>query len=130
MAYPKIQWTDADGNQHTVLFQLPPTSKPYRDREATRTDTLSTAGVKQSVWLRTDDFLDITMNYVEVEDDIQAFDDFMDFALQGNSFLYFPDAENDQDSTSYTLEDTSWKPQFACYRYFKFVLRFRKEVEG
>ncbi len=129
MAYPKITWNDGAGNIGTVLFQLPPTSKPYKSYAATRTDTLSTSGVKQSVWLRTDSLMPLVMEYVQIGDDVEAFDTFMQYALQGGEFNFFPDADIDE-SDVYTLDDTSWKPEFALFQYFKFVLNCRKAIEG
>ena len=62
-------------------------------------------------------------------EDIAAFDAFMTYALQGGDFSWYPDADVDQ-HTLYTLEDTTWKPDFAVFQYFKFTLNFRKEVAG
>jgi hypothetical protein len=129
MAYPKITWNDGINPPGTVLFQLPPTSKPFKSLTATRTDVYSTAGVKQSVWLRTDRLMPILMNYVQVGDDIAAFDAFMEWALEGGQFNWFPDADIDN-SFLYTLEDTTWKPEFAILQYYKFTLNFRKVVLG
>lgn len=129
MAYPKITWNDGAGHVGTVLFQLPPTSKPYTSKAATRTDTFSTSGVKQSVWLRTDELMPIVMQLVQVGDDIAAFDAFMTYALEGGDFSWYPDADVNT-SALYTLDDTSWKPEFACFQNFKFTLNLRKEVMG
>lgn len=134
MAFPKITWNDGAGNVGTVLFQLPPTSKPYVWKRPLRTDVYSTAGVRESSWLRTDELLAIVMNYLTVagdRDDVADFDAFMDYAMQGGAFNYFPDADIDQ-SDIYALDpsNTDWKPEFASFQLFKFTLTFRKEVQG
>ena len=83
------------------------------------------------MFLRTDQRLSIMMNYVAIGDDVAAFDTFMDYAMQGGPFNYFPDADVNQ-SDVYALDPstTDWKPEFACFQYFKFTLTFRKEVAG
>ena len=129
MAYPKITYTDSNGPE-TLQFQLPPTGKPYVWLEAARTDTLSTSGVKQSMTKNVAEYLEITMQYAAIGDDMDGWTRFLRYSLLGGPFIYYADGDIDQISANYTLEDTSFKPAFVCMGFQKFALKFRKLVTG
>lgn len=120
MAYPKIVY-----NTTTLLFSFPPVDKPgANELVAERHDSYSTSGLKQSVWERTDEYLELQMKFVP-QTDLAAWTAFLQWALQGNSFYYYPDADVDS-FTTFTLDDTSWKPGFNFKTISKFTLRMRK----
>ena len=120
---PKIVY-----NATTLNFSYPPVQKPNAslDRETQREDSITLTGLKQSIFVRTDEFWNLQMDFVPYAD-LAAWEGFIDWALQGNSFDYYPDSTSGT-HTAYTLEDTGWKPQRAFFGFVKFKLRFRKVV--
>lgn len=127
MANPKIMYTDSNDEAQALLFRYPPVKKPGSWLGAVRTDTIATAGDKQSWHFRTDEFLDLNMAYVEIGEDFDAWDQFLRFALTGDEFEYYPDADVDVHFTC-TLEDTDFKPDFVAYGLRQFQLKLRKAV--
>lgn len=127
MAYPKITYVDANGDAQVLLFQMPPVKHPAAWKTAERTDSFATAGDKQSWHQRTDNFLDINMSYATRGEEIESWNQFLDFALTGDEFEYYPDADADVHET-YTLDDTDYKPEFAFLDTFQFQLKLRKAV--
>lgn len=128
MSYPKITYTPpAGGTTQTLMFQRPPRFVAAFNRVATRHDNLSTAGVKEVVVERVDDFLELTMEYVSLGSSVAAWAAFMAEALQGAQFNYFPDAALG-DVTSYTLEDTDFVAEYKAVGEYTFKVKFRKVV--
>jgi hypothetical protein len=105
----------------------PPTQKPLASElEATRHDSLTTSGIKQSISERVDSFLTLKFTSVPAAD-ITAWSSFMAWALAGNTFTYFPDSTLGA-STDYTLEDTSWLPPKVFFGHTAFTFRMRQVV--
>jgi hypothetical protein len=122
MLLPKIIY-----NSTTLTFSYPPVQKPGTpELETSREDSITLTGVKQSIHVRTDTFFTLQMDSVP-QADLTNWAAFMAWALQGNSFDYYPDATSGT-HTAYTLEDTDWLPKRAFFGYVKFSLRFRKFV--
>lgn len=127
MAFPKIVWVDDTSTENELLFTYPPVQKPASDdREGTRHDSISISGLKQSVLERIDVFKNLQMDFVPTDDAV-AWEAFMEFALGGGTFDYYPDADVVH-FTTYTLEDTDWKPKRNFHLIDKFTLRLRKVV--
>ena len=123
MAFPKIIF-----NGTTLAFSFPPVQKSGTlDREIDRRDSIALSGVKQSIFVRSDKFFPLQMDYVDIAGDLPAWDAFLDYAETGATFDYYPDADVDA-FTTYTLEDTSFNPAFAFFGTAKFKLKFRRAV--
>jgi hypothetical protein len=123
MAFPKITYNN--GTAQTLTFTYPPVAKPgVDDLEQQRTDSISLSGLKQSISVRTDDFFNLQMDFVPIAD-LPAWQQFMQYALTGVQFQYYPDASIGV-FTTFTLEDTKWLPTRAFFGTAKFKLRFRK----
>jgi hypothetical protein len=115
---PKIIYDPGVGDV-TLNFTYPPVQKPGTDdEEATRHDSITCSGLKQSVWERTDEFKILQMDYVPMAD-LPDWKDFIKYALTGGEFKYFVDS-TEPDWVMYTLEDTEFRP--------KFSLKLRKVV--
>jgi hypothetical protein len=110
----------------TLTFTYPPVNKPggSLDREATREDSITLTGLKQSIFVRTDLYWNLQMDFVPIAD-LPNWEAFIDYALQGNQFDYYPDATLGSHIT-YTLDDQTWAPKRAFMGFGKFSLRFRK----
>lgn len=110
-----------------LVFNLPPRFVPYKSYQVTRHDNVSSAGVRETVYERTDEFLEFTMEYVKIGADIQAWDAFIQYALQGGPFNFFPDSTIFV-WTTYTLEDTTWQAAYKSLGMFTFKVRMRRWV--
>jgi hypothetical protein len=125
---PKITYIPvAGGAVLTLLFQRPPRRLAAYNRAAVRHDNVSTAGAKEVVVERVDDFLELEMEFVGKGSDVDAWNAFMAEALQGIEFNYFPD-QNQADYTTYTLEDTDWKAGYQVLANYSFSVKFRKVI--
>ncbi len=125
MAYPKIVY-----NSGVVLnFTYPPINKPNQDElDAERSDTDTIAGARQSVWWRTDVYKTIQVEYVpHIDGDDWAV--FFDWAVQGQPFDYYKDADLPNYAT-YTMEGNNWKSTFNFKEHDKFTLKMRKVVDS
>ncbi len=128
MSTPKITYTPlAGGIAQTLTFARPPRLVAAYNRVATRHDNLSTAGVKETVVERVDNFLELTLEYVGIGSELTAWASFMAEALQGVPFDYFPDASL-PDYTAYTLDDTDWKAEYKSPAQYTFKVVFREVV--
>ena len=127
-AIPKIVWTPIGGvSPSTFYFARQPRNVAAYNRVARRHDNLSTAGVKEVVVERVDNFLEIEMPWVAIGSDVNGWDSFMQAALQGAQFSYFPD-QTQSAYTNYTLEETTWKPEYRAPGQYGFRLTFRQVI--
>ncbi len=126
MAYPKITYT-VGGAVNTLPFTYPPTGVAAYNAVATRHDNLSSSGVRESILERIDNFLEITMAAVLSGTDVQNWNTFMQYALQGGQFSYYPDSSQSS-FTNYWLEGTTWQAAYRAPGLYKFKLKFRQVV--
>jgi hypothetical protein len=125
VAFPKIIYPSGGGT--TLTFLTPARFVPYKVYEAVRHDNVASAGTRETVWERNDTFQEFEMEYVRSGSDIAAWDSFIQSALQGTTFDYYPDASLGS-FTTYTLEDNTWNAAFKQLGIYTFKLRFRKRV--
>ncbi len=126
MANPCIVYPYGD-NSATLLFQRPPRRVPAYSAVAVRHDNVASSGVRESVLERIDNFLDLDMEWVGVGSDVQAWAQFMSYALQGGVFAYYPDSSQDS-FANYWLEDTNWTAAYKAAGQYGFHLKFRQVV--
>lgn len=128
MAFPQIVYTPAGSTASvTLAFVHPPRQVPAYSEKAVRHDNISTAGIRESVLERIDNFLNFEMPFVSSGADVAAWAAFMAYALTGGAFQYFPDASLTA-FTNYTLEDTDWEAAYKSVGLFSFALKFRQVV--
>jgi hypothetical protein len=141
---PKIVYP-ASGVGTTLNFTYPNVEKPGNDDlDVVRSDSMTLSGLRQSMFIRLDRYVHVVFKTVPMAD-LPDIDLFMQYALQGGSFLYFPDA----DSTAYVeceltssggSEPTStnssssatdaWSPTFVCRGFVEFEWWLRKIPGG
>jgi hypothetical protein len=126
MAYPQIIY-DAGSGPVTLQFQRSPRKVPAYEFKATRHDNVASGGVRESVLERIDTFLTFEMEWVGLGPDVQAWGNFMLFALTGGQFAYYPDASQTS-FTNYWLEDTDWTADYKVAGQYTFKLKFRQVV--
>jgi hypothetical protein len=127
MAYPQIIYNPGGAGPVTLLFQRPPRRVPAYNYQVTRHDNISSAGLREAVLERIDSFLELEMEWVADGADVQAWNAFMQFALTGGQFAYYPDASQ-PDFGNYWLEDTSWVAAYKSAGQRTFKLKFRAVV--
>jgi len=126
MAYPQIIYDPGTGPV-TLLFQRPPRRVPAYEFIATRHDNIASSGVRESVLERIDTFLTFEMEWVAIGSDVQAWSNFMLFALTGGQFAYYPDASQPA-FINYWLEGTDWTADWKSAGQYSFKLKFRQVV--
>lgn len=91
---------------------------------ASRHDSITTSGIKQSVFDRIDEFLELSFEDVP-ETDLASWKAFMSWALTGAQFTYYPDATDLLTYFDYTLENTDWRPKWKSWKNYAFTLNMR-----
>jgi hypothetical protein len=130
MSYPipKIQY-DPGGGTVTLTFTYPPIQKPMLDdREAVRHDSMTSSGLRQIALERVDIIKPLQMENVPWGD-LPDWQDFIDFAIEGGQFSYYPDATLTAFQT-FELMDTSFSPKFNVRGLSKFSLKLRLVPDG
>src|SRR5579863_3046145 len=126
MAIPKIIYVSSSGTL-TLQFIYPPSGLPANFMEAVRHDNIASSGVRESIIERIDNFLQLNMRTVLSGLDLQNWSVFMECALQGNPFSYYPDSTLAA-YTNYTLEDTTWDAAWRTPGIYTFKMKFRQVV--
>lgn len=147
--YPKITYPaspPSPGVPTTLNFTLPPVKKPgpypAADQEGVGVASISVSGLKQVMWLRTDTFLHLIMDDVPWAD-MANWKAFIQYAIEGGSFLYYPDATGTA-YDEYWLEDSggsvrnqssntqldAWNPTMGDRQHGQFQLVLRKVPGG
>ncbi len=126
MANPKIVYDPGTGPQ-TLTFLRQPRRVPAYYAAAVRHDNVASSGVRESVFERADNFLDFEMEWVGIGADVQAWNSFVQYAIKGGQFSYYPDFSSTA-FTNYWLEDASWKPDYKAPGQYMFKMKFRQVV--
>lgn len=125
MSFPKIVYTPAGGTEQTLNFVFPPRKVPGYERAAVRHDNISTAGIRESVLEWIDRFFEFSMDWIKAGTDLANWQAFLDDALTGASFAYYPEASQTS-FTNYTLEDMEAKIEYKAPGVYSLSLRFRE----
>ena len=126
MANPQIVYNPGTGNV-TLLFKYPPRSVSGFSMAAAAHDNISSAGVRERVIERIDNFLELEMPFVAVGADLSNWQTFLQFALAGGQFSYYADSSQSS-FTNYWLDDAK---ETAAYRHpgiYSWKLKFRQVV--
>jgi hypothetical protein len=126
MANPQIVYNPGTGNV-TLAFKYPPKNVTGFDMEATTHDNFSSAGVRERITERVDNFLGLEMPYVALGSDLSSWQTFLQFALAGGQFSYYPDASQPS-FTNYWLDDAKQVADYRAPALYKLKLRFRQVV--
>ena len=127
MANPKIVYTAAGGAEQTLNFSSPPRQQPGYLKTAIRHDNISTAGVRESVLERIDAFLEFTMDYIQAGSDLADWAAFLDYALTGSSFAFYPDASQAA-YVNCLLENTDAQMAYKAPGFYSLTLKLRQRV--
>src|SRR5574340_1201072 len=99
----RIKYTPAGGSEQTLTLTYPIRQIPGYSKNAVRHENLSTAGIRESVLERIEHAWTVQIDFVPMSD-LAAWQAFLDHALTGADFDYYP--EGSAVATSYLLEDT------------------------
>jgi len=128
LTVPKIgYYPPAGGGYTTFTFTYPPRRQPFKAYETTRHDNISSAGVRETIVERTDEFLYLEMEYVVAGSDVTAWQTFIQAALLGTSFDYYPDSTLGTYST-YVLEGTTWRADYKSLGMYTFSIKARLRI--
>ena len=111
----------------TIPMLLAQTDSKLQSVTAVRHDNVASSGVRESVLERIDSFLDLDLEWVGTGSDVQAWAQFMSYALQGGVFSYYPDSSQ-SNCVNYWLEDTDWTAAHKAPGQYQFHLKFRQVV--
>jgi hypothetical protein len=128
MANPKIVYDPGSGPV-TLNFQYPPRRVPAYAFEAVRHDNVASSGVRESVTERVDQFLTLELEWILNGADVAAWSAFMQYALAGGQFSYYPDASQAA-FTNYWLEDTQSVARYKAPGKYALSVKFRQAVVG
>lgn len=110
-----------------VLPTYPATGKPFANKlVAVRNDSISGDGHRQTVWSRTEEFLDLTFNFVPWTE-LPNWTRFFKYALKGGNFRYYPDRTTSNYQT-FVLDGTDFTPTYNDKSISKFSVSFRLDV--
>ncbi|MGH9342870.1 MAG: hypothetical protein ACRD19_03800 [Terriglobia bacterium] len=126
MANPQIIYDPGTGPV-ALAFTYPPRNVAAYNFVATRHDNVASSGVRESILERIDNFLEIQMQAVLSGVDVAAWNSFMQFALTGGQFAYYPDSSQGA-FTNYWLEQTTWNAAYKAAGMYSFKLKFRQAV--
>ena len=127
MTNPKIVYTPAGGSEHTLAFASSPQQQPAYFKSAVRHDNISTAGIRESVLERTDEFLELSLRWIRAGTDLAAWQEFLDHALTGACFAYYPEADQAA-FTNCILEGTETKLEWKTPGIYTATLQLRKLI--
>lgn len=127
MANPKILYTPAGGSEQTLNFVSPPSQQPGYLKAALRHDNISTAGIQESVLERIDRQFEIHLEWIRTGADLQNWGAFLDHALTGAPFAYYPDASQSA-YVNGVLVETETRIDNKAPGIYALTLRFRENV--
>jgi len=127
VSYPKIVYTPDGGAEQTLNFTSAPRQQPGYLKSAVRHDNISTAGIRESVLERIDTFLEFSVDYIQAGVDLANWANFLDFALTGAPFAYYPDA-SETGFVNFLLEDTSGTVTYVAPGVYSVKVKFRQQV--
>ena len=111
----------------TLNFALPPREVPAYQKVAVRHDNVSAAGIRESVLERVDEFLEFSMAFIKSGTEIANWQSFLDHAMTGAAFAYYPDASINA-FTNYLLEDTEVTASRKAPGAYSLALKLRKQI--
>jgi hypothetical protein len=111
----------------TLSPSFPPIAKPgAEERVATRHDSDTISGYRQSITERVTKYLTLDFQFVPMTD-LTNWQLFIDYAIKGGAFDYYQDpVAGPTVFETFTLDDTDWKPSFAFRTMAKFSIKMRR----
>jgi hypothetical protein len=114
-------------NGNTFIPAYPPKGKvPVDKQDATRHDSITTSGLRQSITERVDRIVTLDFPFVP-ESDVTNWDAFVSWAIVGGQFQYYPDSTLSSNNT-YQVVDTQLGPEFVSPGFYKFSMNLRRVV--
>lgn len=126
MSNPQIIYDPGTGPV-ALSFTYPPRNVAAYNSVATRHDNVASAGVRESILERIDNLLQLDIQTVLAGADVAAWNAFMQYALTGGPFAYYPDSSQTS-FTNYWLEQTTWSAAYQHPGTYSFKLKFRQVV--
>lgn len=112
----------------TLSFTRQPRNIPYDVIKATRHDSFSTAGWRQAITERLENYLTLDVENINIGADVVAWDNFLQQATQGIPFDYFVDGTQPT-YTTYSLVEMDRPLAYKSMGLYSVSLTFRKEMQ-
>lgn len=129
MAFPKIVWPSSPAT--TLLFTWQPLAWTPVHTEGVRHDTIASAGDQQSVLERLETLQVLRMHFIGYADLVNNWSPFLNSALAGDPFDYYPDAALGG-FTTFILTDVITEPEWEFNNMteavYRLDLRMRKKL--
>lgn len=122
---PKIVYPS--GGSNTLNFFYPPRKVPFRSYKSVRHDNTASSGAREIIIERLETYLNFEMEYVVIGSDVTGWDNFMQNALQGMPFDYYPDHTSGSFVTYY-LQNTNWDAAYKQLGMYTFSCSFYQKV--
>lgn len=126
MANPQIIYDPGTGPV-ALVFRYPPRHVAAYNSVATRHDNVASSGVRESILERVDNFLELEMQSVVIGTDVDAWNNFMQYAMTGGVFTYYADSSQTS-FINYLLEGTNWNAAYKAPGLYSFKVTFRRVV--
>ncbi len=126
MASAKIVYTPAGAGAQTLTLTFPLRQVPAYSKNAVRHDNVSTTGIRESVLERVENIQEVVLDYIPAVD-VPAWQAFLDHALTGSPFAYYPDGAQPA-YTNYLLEDTEALVAHKAVGVYSLRMKWREEV--
>jgi hypothetical protein len=128
MPTPRIVYDPGTGAV-TLDFTYPDTQKPMTDPlEALRHDSITSSGIRQTITERVDTLKDLNLENIPWGD-LPVLGAFMQYAVTGGSFQYYPDVTATAFQT-WELVDTKFDPKLNTRGLSKCTLHLRRVPTG
>lgn len=128
MSYGTVPQFTYNGN--TFIPTYAPTNKePIFGQEATRHDSITTSGLQQSVVERVDRVTPLEFPFIP-QSDLNNWDAFITWAIQGNQFQYAPDATAPLTYTTCYLMTQKVAYKRVGYQLFSISLQLRQVINA
>lgn len=129
-APPPTSWTAS-----TLTFGIYtyPTKVPAYVREMSRHKNISSAGVLETIYEHTENFIDLDLDFVSIGADVANWDTFVQFAERGGIFSFYPDSTvggGGAGFTNYTLWDDNWTAAYKAPQLYSFKMKWREAGGG
>lgn len=114
-------------NSNTFIPTYPPKGKvPVDKQSATRHDSITSSGLRQSVLERIDRVLTLEFQFIP-ESELSSWDAFIGWVLAGGQFQYYPDSTLTSNNV-YQVVDTDLGPEWVSPQMYKLTMNLRRVV--
>jgi len=122
----KFTWpASTEANNFTTAEPL--NKIPFDSQKAVRYDNVSSYGILDVIVERVESFIDVEANYVFKSIDATNWDTFMQYAVQGGAFYYYPDSASGT-KIQVTMVEKDFNLAYKAMGLYSFKFTMRKVI--